>query len=103
MCGIAALTLLGKIHQLDDVPLTHWLVNRQMAFEGGFQGRIGKLVDACYSYWQTAACFIAEAEIQREWKIPVKNGLFNSDALQKYLLGASQCFQTGGFADKPDR
>ncbi|KAH7941943.1 hypothetical protein HPB49_018686 [Dermacentor silvarum] len=29
-----------------------WLVNRQMRFEGGFQGRTNKLVDGCYSFWQ---------------------------------------------------
>lgn len=32
--------------------LTYWLVNKQMKFEGGFQGRTNKLVDACYSFWQ---------------------------------------------------
>jgi len=29
-----------------------WVVNRQMRFEGGFQGRCNKLVDGCYSFWQ---------------------------------------------------
>ncbi len=27
-------------------------MNRQLAYEGGFQGRTNKLVDACYSFWQ---------------------------------------------------
>jgi protein farnesyltransferase subunit beta len=76
---------------------------RQMPYEGGFQGRTGKLVDACYSYWQTASCFVAEAEIQREWGIPIKNSLFNNEGLQKFLLGASQRFKSGGFCDKPGR
>lgn len=30
----------------------YWLVNKQMKFEGGFQGRTNKLVDTCYSFWQ---------------------------------------------------
>ena len=29
-----------------------WTVNRQMKYEGGFQGRTNKLVDGCYSFWQ---------------------------------------------------
>lgn len=33
------------------VLLQHWAVNRQMRFEGGFQGRTNKLVDGCYSFW----------------------------------------------------
>lgn len=74
-----------------------------MSFEGGFQGRIGKLVDACYSYWQVAAFFVSEAEIEREWNMPIKSSLFNKEALQKFVLGVSQCFNGGGFADKPER
>lgn len=31
--------------------LQRWTVNRQLSFEGGFNGRSNKLVDACYSYW----------------------------------------------------
>ena len=32
--------------------IKYWLVNKQMKFEGGFQGRTNKLVDCCYSFWQ---------------------------------------------------
>jgi len=104
LCGVAALALLGKTHLMDDEALTRWLVNRQMQFEGGFQGRTGKLVDVCYSYWQAAACVIAEIEIEREWNIlPKQGGLFNETALQDYDLGASQTFQFGGFCDKPEK
>ncbi|KAI6213106.1 CAAX farnesyltransferase subunit beta [Aphelenchoides besseyi] len=102
-CGVAALALMERTHMLDDEALARWLVNRQMAFEGGFQGRTGKLVDACYSFWQAAACCIAEIEIQREWKIPARNGLFNDSALQQFILSVSQQFSKGGFADKPDK
>lgn len=34
--------------------LQRWATNRQMRFEGGFQGRTNKLVDGCYSFWQGA-------------------------------------------------
>lgn len=32
-----------------------WLSQRQLTFEGGFNGRINKLVDSCYNFWQGAA------------------------------------------------
>lgn len=51
-CGLAALKLLGKERICNIDSLTYWLVNKQMKFEGGFQGRTNKLVDACYSFWQ---------------------------------------------------
>jgi len=51
-CGLAALKLLGKERMCNMDSLTYWLVNKQMKFEGGFQGRTNKLVDACYSFWQ---------------------------------------------------
>lgn len=35
--------------------LQRWTVNRQMRYEGGFQGRTNKLVDGCYSFWQGGA------------------------------------------------
>ena len=34
--------------------LADWLTERQMANQGGFQGRTNKLVDGCYSFWQGA-------------------------------------------------
>ncbi|KAI6238807.1 Prenyltransferase squalene oxidase domain containing protein [Aphelenchoides fujianensis] len=102
-CGVAALALMNRTHLLDDEALARWLVHRQMAFEGGFQGRTGKLVDACYSFWQAAACCIAEIEIQREWKLPARRGLFNDEALQQFILRVAQALPKGGFADKPDK
>ncbi|KAI9912013.1 hypothetical protein PsorP6_009211 [Peronosclerospora sorghi] len=47
--------ILGAVDQIGDLPgLLHWLANRQMPFEGGYQGRTNKLVDGCYSFWQGA-------------------------------------------------
>jgi protein farnesyltransferase subunit beta len=36
--------------------LLEWLSNRQLSELGGFNGRINKLIDSCYSYW-VGACF----------------------------------------------
>ncbi|KAH7425246.1 hypothetical protein KP509_11G046000 [Ceratopteris richardii] len=51
-CGLAALILINQAHQLDLPALLNWVVFRQGKIEGGFQGRINKLVDGCYSFWQ---------------------------------------------------
>nr|CAG4718877.1 unnamed protein product [Naegleria fowleri] len=55
-CGLASMMLMKKAHLLDLDSLLHWLCRRQMSYEGGFQGRTNKLVDACYSFW-VGACF----------------------------------------------
>uniref|UniRef100_A0A914GUY8 Protein farnesyltransferase n=1 Tax=Globodera rostochiensis TaxID=31243 RepID=A0A914GUY8_GLORO len=44
-CGLAGLALLRKLHLVNIDAALKWLVNRQMTFEGGFQGRANKLVD----------------------------------------------------------
>lgn len=49
---MATLCILGKADALDLDRLLHWAVERQMGFEGGFQGRTAKRVDSCYSFWQ---------------------------------------------------
>ena len=36
--------------------LMQWLSNRQVDHLGGFNGRINKLIDSCYSFW-VGACF----------------------------------------------
>lgn len=51
-CGLAALVLINQAHHLDLPALLNWAVFRQGCVEGGFQGRINKLVDGCYSFWQ---------------------------------------------------
>lgn len=54
-CGLAALLILGESHKLDMDRLIEWLCNRQLVEEGGFNGRINKLVDSCYNFWQGAS------------------------------------------------
>lgn len=39
----------------------YWLAQRQMAVEGGFQGRTNKLVDGCYTFWQGATFAVVQA------------------------------------------
>lgn len=55
-CGLAALMLMDQVHHLDVDAFMYWAARRQMAFEGGFQGRTHKLVDSCYSFWM-GGCF----------------------------------------------
>ena len=46
-----------------------WVRQRQMCYEGGFSGRINKLVDGCYSFWQGAASVI----LQQQKEYPTDN------------------------------
>lgn len=58
-CALGALHILtkakGMLHLEESgvnyAALQEWLVNRQMGYEGGFQGRCNKLVDGCYTFW----------------------------------------------------
>jgi len=64
-CALAALHILtdGRLYDisgLDIEALRGWLTRRQMAYEGGFQGRCNKLVDGCYSYWIGGAIAILD-------------------------------------------
>jgi len=48
-CAVAALHLMGKLDLLPrKKQLIQWCVERQIS---GFQGRINKLADTCYSFW----------------------------------------------------
>jgi len=59
-CAVAALLILGEAHRIKLDRLQHWLLQRQMKMEGGFQGRTNKLVDSCYSFWQGAAVALVQ-------------------------------------------
>lgn len=101
-CGVASLKLLGKDSLLDVDSLLYWLVNKQMKFEGGFQGRTNKLVDSCYSFWQGGQFPIIQSILMEQDQI-LKNSkewLFNQVALQEYILICCQVSQ-GGLIDKP--
>lgn len=53
-CGLAALCCLGETRKLNMEKFIYWATNKQMAVEGGFNGRTNKVVDNCYSFWQGA-------------------------------------------------
>ncbi|CAF0912865.1 unnamed protein product [Rotaria sordida] len=106
-CGYATLLLLDRESLCDRESLLRWTVNRQMTFEGGFQGRTNKLVDGCYSFWVGALLPLIQA-VQR--KKPTRDNsdivknhehLFDTIAAQEYVLLCCQVYQIGGFTDRP--
>ncbi|KAK5648446.1 hypothetical protein RI129_003338 [Pyrocoelia pectoralis] len=100
-CGLASLLLLNKGHLCDVDSLLRWIVNKQMRFEGGFQGRTNKLVDGCYSFWQGGAFPLIHSLLAQENKEP-NYLLFDQGALQEYILICCQ-YPAGGLLDKPGR
>ncbi|XP_076651386.1 farnesyl transferase beta subunit [Halictus rubicundus] len=102
-CGLASLVLLGKTDSCNLQSLLRWTVNRQMRLEGGFQGRPNKVVDACYSFWQSGALSLIHAILTKDKEVFNSNyWLFNQEALQEYLLICCQ-HPDGGFVDKPQK
>lgn len=103
-CGLAALCLLGKLHLCDTKLLLRWIANRQMKFEGGFQGRTEKLVDGCYSFWQGGAIALLQSALQQQGELgfPADTWVFHSGALQEYVLTCCQHMR-GGLRDKPKK
>lgn len=99
-CAIAALYLLKEVKSLDKTQLLCWMTARQMAVEGGFQGRENKLVDGCYSFWVGALFPIVDLESSVNGLL--SNTYFDRDALQRYLLGCCQGVK-GGMRDKPGK
>lgn len=103
-CGVAALTLLNKTKLCDIDAVLRWTVNRQMKFEGGFQGRTNKLVDGCYSFWQGGVLPLVHMilSMQDDSAVSAERWMFNQEALQEYLLICCQ-YPAGGLIDKPGR
>jgi protein farnesyltransferase subunit beta len=64
-CGVASLSLLGKLNELDIPRLTLWL-NRRQCEVGGFNGRTNKLVDSCYSFWVGSIFSILNSYFQNQ-------------------------------------
>ncbi|XP_061390297.1 protein farnesyltransferase subunit beta-like [Musca vetustissima] len=100
-CGIAALALLNEGHKCQQEQLLKWTLQRQMAYEGGFQGRTNKLVDGCYSFWVGATIPITQAIMNNDGK-PLAKALFDIGALQEYILLCCQK-TNGGLIDKPGK
>lgn len=113
-CALASLAFCNALTAVDRAAVLDWAVMRQMAFEGGFQGRTNKLVDSCYSFW-VGALFPILSEAYRappdddqgadcnEFSKSYKRGvaeLFDANALQNYVLECCQ-LSNGGLRDKP--
>ncbi|CAI5726047.1 unnamed protein product [Peronospora destructor] len=81
--------------------LLHWLANRQMPFEGGYQGRTNKLVDGCYSFWQGAVPALLAQVVRQRYgdEVPYQ---CHQENLQRYILLCGQEI-TGGLRDKPGK
>ncbi|ORY56011.1 terpenoid cyclases/Protein prenyltransferase [Neocallimastix californiae] len=71
-----------------------------MRLEGGFQGRVNKLVDGCYSFWQAGSFPLLEGIYTKNKKPYDIGGFFDREALQEYILLCCQN-QYGGLIDKP--
>ena len=56
-CCVGALSLLGRLGELDADRTGWWLCERQLA-AGGLNGRPEKLPDVCYSWWVLASLAI---------------------------------------------
>ncbi len=72
--------LLKEETKLDLFRLLEWLTQRQLAVEGGFNGRINKLVDCCYNFWQGATFELLDIATKGSMNV---NGewLYNQNAL----------------------
>ncbi|KAH3813217.1 protein farnesyltransferase subunit beta-like isoform X1 [Dreissena polymorpha] len=103
-CGISALVLLNKTNLCDIQNLLRWTSNRQMRYEGGFQGRTNKLVDGCYSFWQGGAFPLIHMvlSLKDNGSLSAESWLFDQRALQEYVLVCCQ-YPGGGLIDKPGR
>ncbi|CDW89353.1 caax beta [Stylonychia lemnae] len=100
-CGLAALVILNETHKLNLDRLIDWLAQRQLTEEGGFNGRINKLVDSCYNFWQGASFELFDIALKGNGNV---NGelLFNQEALQAYTVICCQ-EKNGGLKDKPTK
>ena len=102
-CSLAALILLGGTDLIDKKRLLHWAVQRQMKFEGGFQGRTNKLVDGCYSFWQGGIFpLIHHIMDDKGILLDIDEWLFSQTSLQEYILYCCQ-YPAGGLVDKPGK
>lgn len=125
-CGLAAMILIDEVEKLDLASFIGWVASRQ-GIELGFQGRVNKLVDGCYSFWQGAALALVQklspvikkaseeqssiratredySDIGIEFvkRCNQTGPLFHHLALQQYIMLCSQ-LQEGGFRDKPGK
>ena len=96
-CALASLRLLQAGDRANLRSLRRWTAERQVAAEGGFNGRTNKLVDGCYSFWVGALWPLLDLNSPEltEWGC-------DPLALQKYVLACCQD-EKGGLIDKPGK
>ena len=89
-CAVASLSLANKLDTIHNPEhLLSWLTARQQQKQGGFNGRIEKDEDACYSFWCGASL-----------KILGSHHLIDSKADTDWLLSCQT--KMGGIAKVPD-
>eukprot|EP00835_Amoeboradix_gromovi_P004048 NODE_295_length_11479_cov_0.183480.p4 type:complete len:306 gc:universal NODE_295_length_11479_cov_0.183480:9209-8292(-) len=81
-CAVASLAIL-KQEPHDRFKLVRWLVSRQQP-DGGFQGRINKSSDTCYSFWVGATLEILNY-----------GNLINKSKMRDFMTSSQSAF--GGF------
>ncbi|CAE8643264.1 unnamed protein product [Polarella glacialis] len=104
-CGLAALCIIGKAHALDLHAFLNWAARKQMAHEGGFQGRANKLVDSCYNFWLGGIFPLLHEAFRQKGEdvaLPENHSWFAPSPLQTYGLLACQ-HAGGGLKDKPGK
>jgi protein farnesyltransferase subunit beta len=108
-CAYASLCILRQTSAIDEMRLLQWAVARQNRELGGFQGRTGKLVDGCYSFWlgglfellaKFGGFYLSSERNSSEQR--ADNLLFDQYSLQEFLLVCCQSEDEGGMKDKPD-
>ncbi|EDQ86216.1 uncharacterized protein MONBRDRAFT_33884 [Monosiga brevicollis MX1] len=99
-CGLAALHLLQGAELIDLPRLASWAVERQMKFEGGFQGRTNKLVDGCYSFWVGGVFPLLRKMLKAQGADP--GLLCSAEGLIHYVCICCQ-HPRGGLIDKPGK
>ena len=92
-CGIAALALMGKLdalHQQNRLSRIKLWLSQRVQGTGGYNGRVNKVPDSCYSFWVGAAAHILGmfGDIERR-------------GCRNFLLFECQNELSGGFGKHP--
>lgn len=99
-CALASLALLEEVDTVltlsEQQAVITWCEQRQLDGggdgPGGFQGRVNKAADSCYSYWIGASLAILGVFPQSD-----------QQSTRTFLLGHCQRGKMGGFAKSPDQ
>ncbi|ETV67894.1 hypothetical protein H257_16017 [Aphanomyces astaci] len=98
---VRGLDILDGWDAIDEAALAHYIAHRQMAVEGGYQGRTNKLVDGCYSFWQGSVPALLSFDLNFvTWSLG--HYLSHTQAHQQYILLCGQQIE-GGLRDKPGK